>query len=374
MPVQSKFDQPIGEPNKYKAISLFSGLGGDTLGLTNANVDVVAYNELDKIFCKSHEENFPNSVLLHDDGVNDITKLPDEIFEKYKDNVDIIFAGFPCQSFSNAGKKQANDPRGQLFKEFLRAAKIIEPTMIIGENVKGLLSRKTTSGEPYIDVIVKEFENIGYNVEYKVLKVNEYGVPQKRERLIIIGTKEGNSYKWTSKFPEPCKEQPNLKNIIKYDMTDAIRVDPNLFNGIPEECIITNMRDKKEYEEDNGAHPYLKRLYNADENLRTYQEKTHDNLFSFGKRISPIHAEIIDIRGPAKTIICTYNHQPRFFVPIKNKSGTYLRTILPDELKQIQGFPADYKIAGNNKQQIVQVGNAVPPPLIEKIVKNIIGE
>ena len=157
-------------------------------------------------------------------------------------------------------------------------------------------------------------------------------------------------------------------------MTDAIRVDPNLFNGIPEECIIKNMRDKKEYDEDNGAHPYLKRLYNADEQLRTYQEKTHDNLFSFGKRISPIHAEIIDIRAPAKTIICTYNHQPRFFVPIKNKSGTYLRTILPDELKQIQGFPADYKIAGNNKQQIVQVGNAVPPPLIEKIVKNIIGE
>ena len=279
-----------------------------------------------------------------------------------------------CQGFSGAGKKLADDPRNTLFREFLRAAKIIEPTMIIGENVKGLLSRKTTSGEPYIDVIVKEFENIGYNVEYKVLKVNEYGVPQKRERLIIIGTKEGNSYKWTSKFPEPCKEQPNLKNIIKYDMTDAIRVDPNLFNGIPEECIIKNMRDKKEYDEDNGAHPYLKRLYNADEQLRTYKEKTHDNLFSFGKRISPIHAEIIDIRGPAKTIICTYNHQPRFFVPIKNKSGTYLRTILPDELKQIQGFPADYKIAGNNKQQIVQVGNAVPPPLIEKIVKNIIGE
>ena len=275
MPVQSKINQSICDP-EYKALSLFSGLGGDTLGLTNANVKVVAYNELDKIFCKSHEENFPNSVLLHDDGVNDIAKLPDEIFEKYKDNVDIIFAGFPCQGFSGAGKKLDDDPRNTLFREFLRAAKIIEPTMIIGENVKGLLSRKTTTGEPYIDVIVKEFENIGYNVEYKVLKVNEYGVPQKRERLIIIGTKEGNSYKWNSKFPEPCKEQPNLKKIIKYDMTDAIRVDPNLFNEIPEECIITNMRDKKEYEQDNGAHPYLKRLYNADENLRTYKEKTHD--------------------------------------------------------------------------------------------------
>ena len=357
---------------KYKAISLFSGLGGDTLGLTNANVDVIAFNELDKTFCKSHEENFPNSVLLHDEGVNDITKIKDEIFEEYKDKIDIIFAGFPCQGFSAAGKKMDNDPRNTLFREFLRTAKIINPTMIIGENVKGLLSRKTTSGENYIDVIVSEFENIGYNVEYKVLKANEYGVPQKRERLIIIGTKKDNPYGWTSKFPEPSLNQPNLKNIIKYDMTGTILVDPNLFNEIPEECIIKNMRDKKKYEDDNSAHPYLKRLYYADENLRTYQDKTHDNLFSFGKRDSPIHGEIIDIRNPAKTIICTYDHQPRFFVPIKNKSGTYLRTILPHELKQIQGFPENYKMIGNNKQQIVQVGNAVPPPLIEKIVTNII--
>ena len=361
---------------KYKAISLFSGLGGDTLGLTNANVEVVAYNELDKTFCKSHEENFPNSVLLHDEGVNDITKIKDEIFEEYKDKVDIIFAGFPCQGFSAAGKKMDNDPRNTLFREFLRTAKIINPKMIIGENVKGLLSRKTTSGENYIDVIVSEFENIGYNVEYRVIKAHQYGVPQKRERLIIIGTKNDNPYGWTSNFPEPLNDGknnlPDLKNIIKYDMTGTIRVDPNLFSEIPEKCIIKNVCDKKKYEDNNGAHPYLKRLHNADENLRTYKDKTYDNLFSFGKRDSPVHGEIVDIRNPSKTIICAYDHQPRFFVPIQNKSGTYLRTILPDELKQIQGFPANYKMIGNNKQQIVQVGNAVPPPLIEKIVRNII--
>ena len=371
MPVQSKIDQSICEP-EYKAISLFSGLGGDTLGLTNANVQVVAYNELDKTFCKSHEANFPNSILLHQEGVNDITKIKDETFEEYKDKVDIIFAGFPCQGFSAAGKKMDDDPRNTLFREFLRTAKIINPTMIMGENVKGLLSRKTTSGEEYIDVITKEFEDIGYDVEYRVLKAHQYGVPQKRERLIIIGTKKDNSYGWKSKFPEQSTTKPNLKNIIKYDMTGSVRVDPNLFSEIPDECIITNMSDKKKYEDNNDAHPYLKRLHDADENLRTYKDKTHDNLFSFGKRDSPIHGEIIDIRNPTKTIICTYNHQPRFFVPIKNKSGTYLRTILPDELKQIQGFPANYKMIGNNKQQIVQVGNAVPPPLIEKIVRNII--
>ena len=84
------------------------------------------------------------------------------------------------------------------------------------------------------------------------------------------------------------------------------------------------------------------------------------------------HCEIIDIRQPSKTIICTYEHQPRLFVPLKNPSGCYLRMLLSDELKQIQGFPEDYKINGSTKEQIIQIGNAVPPPLIKAIVENII--
>jgi DNA (cytosine-5)-methyltransferase 1 len=95
-------------------------------------------------------------------------------------------------------------------------------------------------------------------------------------------------------------------------------------------------------------------------------------LFSFGKRISPIHCEIIDIRKPAKTIICSYEHQPRLFVPLKNSSGYYLRMLLPKELKQIQGFPVDYKLCGNQKEQIIQIGNAVPPPLIQAVVEHIL--
>ena len=81
-----------------------------------------------------------------------------------------------------------NDPRNTLFREFLRVTQLIKPSLIIGENVKGLLSRKTTSGEPYIDVIVSEFQKLGYSVQYKVLRADDYGVPQKRERLIILGT------------------------------------------------------------------------------------------------------------------------------------------------------------------------------------------
>ena len=97
---------------------------------------------------------------------------------------------FLVKAYSNAGKKDPNDPRNSLFKEFVRATKLIQPDYIIGENVKGLLSRKTGTGENVINIIVEEFEKLDYNIIYKVFKTEKYGVPQKRERLIILGVKK----------------------------------------------------------------------------------------------------------------------------------------------------------------------------------------
>lgn len=355
----------------FNAISLFSGLGGDSLGMSLAGCNILAYNELKPVFCKSHEANFPDSERICDKNVNDISKLKDDVFEKYTGKTDILFAGFPCQGFSTAGKKKDDDPRNTMFLEFLRVARIVNPYMIIGENVKGLLTRKTSTNELYIDIIVAEFEKLGYDVLHKVLKTEQFNVPQKRERLIIIGIKKNNPYGWKPSFPEPNKNIPNQKHFIKYDMTGTFRVNPDWFKDIPEDCILTNNNDTNDYKENNGAHPYLKSKIIADEEHRSYDGKTHDYLFSFGKRNSPIHCEIIDIRNPSKTIICTYEHQPRLFVPIKNPSGYYLRMLLPNELKQIQGFPEDYIIYGTKKEQITQIGNAIPPPLIKTIVEAI---
>jgi len=272
-----------------------------------------------------------------------------------------------CQGYSNAGKKDPNDPRNSLFIEFVRATKCIKPDYIIGENVKGLLTKKTGSGDKVIDVIVKEFENIGYDIKYQVFKTEKYGVPQKRERLLIVGIKKELNKE--IEFPEELKSKPDLLNIVKFDMTGTIKIDEEEFKkwNIPDECILKNMDNS---EEENNVHPYLKVLVN-DKNPE-YKSKTYDTRLSFGKRGSPIHGEIIDIRKPSKTIICTYNHQPRLFVPLKNKNGYYLRCLLPIELKQIQGFPEDYKIEGNLKEQIVQIGNAVPPPLIKQVVDKLI--
>lgn len=352
----------INWDKEKSAMSLFSGMGGDTLGIEQANLNVVLYSEKMKQFQMTHEENFSNSKLIG----GDITQISDQTFLKYKNKLKLIFAGFPCQGYSNAGKKDPNDPRNSLFREFIRATKLIEPDYIIGENVKGLLSRKTGTGENVIDIIVEEFKKLEYNVIYKVFKIDKYGVPQKRERLIIFGVKKDLNKQL--KFPEELNTHVDLINIVKFNMMGAIKIAKEDFDmtTIPQECILTDMDND---ETENNVHPYLRVI--AKNRDYVYNGIPFPNRLSFSKRDSSVHSEIIDIRKPSKTIICTYDHQPRLFVPLKNKNGYYLRCLLPDELKQIQGFPVDYKLTGSLKEQIVQIGNAIPPPLIKQIVECI---
>lgn len=338
-----------------KALSLFSGCGGDTLGMSRAGIDVKWYSEIEKSMRESHDLNFKDCKLIGED----ITKIPDETFKKLKGQVDIIFAGFPCQSFSNGGKKDPTDPRGQLFIEFARAARLIQPKYIIGENVTGLLSRKTKSGENFFDIIIQCFKEIGYTCQHHRVKAVEYGVPQLRERLIIVG----------SKAEIPMFEQPkfpiqNLKNIVKFSMKGTYKVSKELLDeaGVSDESIVKDLKNTDDA--DPKPHPYLIRKI---EGAKEYKGVVYNILFSFGLRKSPIHCEIVNLQKPTKTIICTYDHQPRLFVAQQNSKGYYLRPFLTDELKEIQGFPRDFQLAGNLKKQIVQLGNAVPPQIVEGV-------
>lgn len=364
---------------KPTAISLFSGMGGDTLGIQEAGFVVVAFNEFDKAAVNSHKQNFNNPVLIQNstgktqkDKLNIMT-IPDDAFLEYKDNIDLVFAGHPCQGFSNGGKKLPDDPRNTLFREFVRVCKIVKPKYVIGENVDGLLNRKTSNGEKYIDIIIKEFNDIGYNIVYQVCHLVRYGVPQLRKRLVYVGIRKDLNQTFT--FPETLNNGksnlPNIKDIIKFDMKGAIKIEPDDFDmtTIPDECIIKDLNntDEEIYQE---VHPYLR--VKAKTRDQEYNGVIHNKMLSFAKRDSPIHCEIVDIRKPSKTIICTYDHQPRLFVPLQNKNGYYIRCILPDELKQIQGFPSDFKLYGSTKDKIKQIGNAVPPPLIKQIVKKLI--
>jgi DNA (cytosine-5)-methyltransferase 1 len=339
------------------ALSLFSGCGGDTLGMTKAGLSVKWYSELVKTFQESHELNFTGSKLLG----GDIRKIPDEKFAELHGQVDTIFAGFPCQSFSHGGKKNPDDPRGQLFHQFVRATRLIQPKFIIGENVKGLTTRKTSNGGLFLDLILEEFRNIGYHCYYKVFSTDNFGVPQSRERLLIVGSKKPMD----NPFP-PVNSTHNkrvLRDVLRFDMMGAIKVDKELLNeaGVPEEFILVG-----EGEPVGTPHPYL--ILKVNERDVIYNGKPVSRYaFSFGKRKSPVHCEIVDPRICSKTLICTYDHQPRLFVSQKTLSGYYLRPYTIEEIKEIQGFPKDYKLAGDLKQQTIQLGNAVPPPLIHQI-------
>ena len=332
--------------SRPKALSLFAGCGGDTLGLERAGFDVVGFVEWDKNAAASHHHNFPDCIQLG----GDITAIKDEQFAEYKSSVDLIFAGFPCQGFSHAGKKDPHDKRNHLFWEFLRAVQIIQPRWAIGENVKGLLTKKTPDGELVRDLIVREFNHIGYHMTTKVLKMTNYGVPQKRERLFFVGWRADviDSYVWPREISE--EKQLSLVDIIEPDMKNTIAFDATHMGPIQ------YVRVPDDQKPDNNPHKYLQLLLER-------------KLLSYAKRVSPHHGEIIDISRPAKTIICTYQRQPRLFVPLQNARGTYLRTLNVRELQQLQGFPKEFTLIGTTVIQ--QIGNAVPPNAVTEIAREI---
>lgn len=328
-----------------KGLSLFSGAGGDTCGMHNAGIDVVAFSENDPHAILSHKENYPDCVLLEHNGKSDITKIPDSVFEKYIGQVDIIFAGFPCQAFSHGGKKNStDDPRGTLFLEFARATKIIKPKFIIGENVPGLLQRKSKDGEAIFPKIIETFEDLGYKMYWKVMDSSDFNTPQKRKRLFMVGVLNNQV---AFEFPSSVNKR-YLSSILTNSLENAFEIDK-----LPNNTIVA-FDTQDDIEITGEAHPFLK--------LNAERET-----ISFGKRESPNHAEIINPNGFSKTIICAYQFQPRLYVAIRNKGKNYLRTFDITELAQIQGFPKDYIFKGSYNQKIKQIGNAVPPNIVTAI-------
>ena len=173
---------------KHKVASLFSGCGGLDLGFIQGGFEVIWANDFSKDAVDTYRNNIGDHIVL-----GDITKIPSS---EVPDDFDILLGGFPCQGFSVANTKRSmEDGRNFLYKELMRLIKDKQPKYFVGENVKGLLSIQ--NGE-VIKMIVNDFRSLGYNVEYRLLKASNYGVPQHRERVIIIGNRLGLN----NPFPE----------------------------------------------------------------------------------------------------------------------------------------------------------------------------
>lgn len=189
----------------YSVLELFAGAGGLALGLEKAGLSCILLNEIDKWACKTLRKNRPNWKVVEGDVSN-------ESFSHLKGKVDIVTGGFPCQAFSYAGKKRGlNDARGTLFYEFARTVKEVDPLICVGENVRGLVTHeKGKTLESMIQII----EDLGYDViAPQVLKAAFFNVPQKRERLFLIGIKKGTGI--TFNYPKPNNEMMNLSAALK---------------------------------------------------------------------------------------------------------------------------------------------------------------
>lgn len=165
----------------FRLVSLFSGAGGMDKGFQDAGFNIVWANDFDKDAVNTYKKNFGEHIVL-----GDITKIPSS---EIPDDIDVVIGGFPCQGFSvNNTKRNMEDKRNFLYKELLRIVRDKKPKVFVAENVKGLLSMEKGK---VIEMIKSDFEELGYKVDYKLLLAAEYGVPELRERVIIIGNRIG---------------------------------------------------------------------------------------------------------------------------------------------------------------------------------------
>lgn len=320
---------------KYNTIELFTGAGGTALGLENAGLNHILNVEYDKDAIDTLRKNRPKWNLIADD----IAKVD---FSPWKGKVDVVEGGFPCQSFSYAGKGRGfGDTRGTLFFEFLRCVKETMPKIAIGENVRGLL--RHDQGRT-LDTMVKALENAGYNVKYKVLRSQYLDVPQKRERLIIIGIRKD------LKIPFLVPKEKDYYLSLKEALKD---VPPSDGQKYPEK--------KRKILEMVPPGGYWRNLP-----IDVQKEYMGASYYLGGGKTGM--ARRLSFDEPSLTLTCApAQKQTERCHPIETRPLTIR------EYARIQTFPDEWEFSGSVSSQYKQIGNAVPVNLGFHIGRAIIG-
>lgn len=331
------------KPNKrYTSIELFAGGGGLALGLEQAGLKCVLLNEIDKSAAQTLRDNRPNWNVIHDDVKNLDVK-------NYKNKVDIVTGGFPCQAFSYAGKRLGlNDARGTLFYEFARIVKDVQPKICIGENVKGLFSHE--NGRT-LEGMISILDEIGYRViEPQILKAIHYNVPQKRERLIIVGIRKDITTEFN--YPKPYNKI--------YNLIDALKKS-DLFDCDVPESTGAKYPDKKKNVLDlvppGGCWRDLPTAIQKEYMMKSF-------FLSGGKTGM---ARRISWNEPCLTLTCSpAQKQTERCHPEETRPFTVR------EYARIQTFPDNWEFSGSLSNQYKQIGNAVPVNLAKEVGFSII--
>lgn len=320
-----------------KLISLFTGAGGLDLGFKKAGFEIIWANEFDKSIWETFEFNFPHTEL---DRRSIVDIQSNEIPE-----ADGIIGGPPCQSWSEAGAGRGiKDKRGQLFHDYIRLLKDKQPKFFLAENVPGILHPKHS--EAFANII-KEFESAGYEVSQQLLNANDFGVPQDRKRVIIVGYRKDLDRRF--EFPQTQEYKPVLKDAI-WDLRLAKPAkEGNKTNG--EEGL-----SAPNHEYMNGG---FSTIYMSRNRVRSWDEPSFT--IQAGGRHAPMHPQ-----APKMKFI---EQNKRIFVP--GEEGKY-RRLSVRECARIQTFPDDFIFRYENiADGYKMIGNAVPVNFAKYIAQKI---
>lgn len=360
----------------YKVIDLFSGVGGLSYGFAQDDeFEIIAANEILEPMAQAYSRNHPSVKIYNKDikdfSLNDLSKD----LGIRKGDIDIVIGGPPCQAYSTVGKRLSDDPRGKLFHEYYRILKEVTPKIFVFENVKGLLSMQ---GGTLIKTITSLFESIGYHIQMRLLNAADYGTPQIRERIILVGTIDNRAFT----YPKPTHYNPDLgvpkdASLKPYvTLGEALGDLPSIKTG---ECAT-------EYAcEPQNDYQRLMRA-NAPEKIQEHDvPKNNDKLVAIMQALpdggSPrdIPEKLRPKSGFANCYCRLWWNKPSTTITRNLGCPSSSRCIHPRDPRplstregaRLQGFPDDYLFCGKRGDKHLQIGNAVPTFLSQAIKDSV---
>lgn len=336
-----------GYNHKWRVLDLFSGCGGLSYGLAKAGFDIVAGvdNWADSLV--TFERNHPGAKSL----LTDLSSFdPFDIEKEIGNDIDVVVGGPPCQGFSIAGKRLADDPRNVLYQGFVKVVAHFKPKAFILENVPNLVSM---AGGEFRDEIIEDFTKLGYDVKYKVLLASDYGVPQNRKRVLFIGTLEENGFE----FPLAT-------------FADNRRTCSDALSDLPEETVLDGSENstvpQSEYQ--RIMRSKTNRIFNHEATVHNEKTISTISLVPDGGNYKNLPEHLQNTRKvniawtryssskPSLTIDTGHRHHFHY---------KFNRIPTVRESARLQSFPDDFIFYGSKTSQYKQVGNAVPPLMAE---------
>lgn len=371
--------RPIG-------IDLFAGAGGMSLGFEQAGFDIRAAVEIDPIHCAVHKFNFPDCAILPQ-SVQAITGADIRRAAGLGDgSVDVVFGGPPCQGFSLIGHRSLDDPRNRLVLDFVRIVTELDAKTFVFENVKGLTVGKQRG---FLNEIIRTFEDAGYDVrtEWKVLNAADYGVPQHRERLILVGAKKGlriPGYPKAAARPADMKGDEGLS--VGPTCEDALGDLPDVdnFDVLNESDFVkaklgkpSSYAAEMRCQSNDAWHYGHLRLW--DSRILTSSARTNHSGISSSRfaatepgTVEPISRFYkLNPNGLSNTLRAGTDGARGAFTSPRPIHYAYPRCVTVREMARLHGFPDWFRLHATKWHGARQIGNAVPPPLARAIAGEV---